>query len=60
MRVYLCQLHQTEHVVVYIAFTQTSRDIKIRIAIYGYGNLGRGVECAAKQNPDVELIGVFT
>ena len=32
----------------------------MKIAIYGYGNLGRGVECAAKQNPDVELIGVFT
>ncbi len=32
----------------------------MRIAIYGYGNLGRGVECAVKQNPDVELIGVFT
>ena len=32
----------------------------MRIGIYGYGNLGRGVECAAKQNPDVQLIGVFT
>lgn len=32
----------------------------MKIAIYGYGNLGRGVECAAKYNPDVELIGVFT
>lgn len=32
----------------------------MKIAIYGYGNLGRGVECAAKQNPDVELTGVFT
>ncbi|MBQ9812940.1 MAG: diaminopimelate dehydrogenase [Thermoguttaceae bacterium] len=32
----------------------------MKIAIYGYGNLGRGVECAVKQNPDVELIGVFT
>ncbi len=32
----------------------------MNIAIYGYGNLGRGVECAAKQNPDINLIGVFT
>ncbi len=32
----------------------------MKIAIYGYGNLGRGVEYAAKQNPDTELVGVFT
>ena len=32
----------------------------MKIAIYGYGNLGRGVECAVKYNPDVELVGVFT
>ena len=32
----------------------------IKIAIAGYGNLGRGVECAIKQNPDMELFGVFT
>ena len=29
----------------------------IRIAIYGYGNLGRGVEAAIKQNPDMTLVG---
>ena len=34
--------------------------MKIRIAIAGYGNLGRGVECAIKQNTDTELYGVFT
>ncbi|MBQ7822451.1 MAG: diaminopimelate dehydrogenase [Clostridia bacterium] len=34
--------------------------MKIRIAIAGYGNLGRGVECAVKQNSDTELYGVFT
>ena len=33
---------------------------KIRIGIMGYGNLGRGVECAVKQNPDMELAAVFT
>jgi diaminopimelate dehydrogenase len=33
---------------------------KIRIGIVGYGNLGRGVEAAISQNPDMELIGVFT
>ena len=32
----------------------------MKIAIYGYGNLGRGVECAIRQNPDMELVGVFT
>ncbi|MBO7215134.1 MAG: diaminopimelate dehydrogenase [Clostridia bacterium] len=32
----------------------------IRVGIYGYGNLGRGVECAVKQNDDMELVGVFT
>ena len=32
----------------------------MRIAIYGYGNIGRGVECAIAQNPDMELVGVFT
>ena len=34
--------------------------MSIRIAVTGYGNLGRGVECAIKQNPDTELYGVFT
>ncbi len=32
----------------------------MKIAIYGYGNLGRGVETAVKYNEDMELIGVFT
>lgn len=32
----------------------------MRIGILGYGNLGRGVECAIKQNPDMELVAVFT
>lgn len=32
----------------------------IRIGIFGYGNLGRGVECAVKHNPDLELVAVFT
>lgn len=32
----------------------------IRIGIMGYGNLGRGVECAIKHNPDMELAAVFT
>ena len=33
---------------------------KIRIAIMGYGNLGRGIECAVRQNEDMELVAVFT
>lgn len=32
----------------------------IRIGILGYGNLGRGVECAIRHNPDLELAAVFT
>lgn len=32
----------------------------IRIAIVGYGNLGKGVENAINQNPDTQLVGVFT
>ena len=32
----------------------------IKIGIMGYGNLGRGVECAVKNNPDMELTAVFT
>ncbi len=31
-----------------------------RIGILGYGNLGRGVECAVRQNDDMELAAVFT
>ena len=33
---------------------------KIRIGIMGYGNLGRGIECAVRQNEDMELTAVFT
>ena len=32
----------------------------MRIAIYGYGNLGRGVECATKYHDDAELVAIFT
>ena len=32
----------------------------MKIGIYGYGNLGKGVECAVMQNPDAELVAVFT
>ena len=34
--------------------------MSIRIGILGYGNLGRGVECAIRQNDDMELVAVFT
>ncbi len=33
---------------------------KVRIGIAGYGNLGRGVELAIRQNDDMELVGIFT
>lgn len=32
----------------------------IRIGIVGYGNLGRGVECAVSKSSDMELVGVFS
>lgn len=32
----------------------------MRIGIFGYGNLGRGVEAAVRQNDDMELVAVFT
>ncbi len=32
----------------------------IRIGIFGYGNLGKGVECGVAKNKDMELVGVFT
>ena len=34
--------------------------MSIRIGVYGYGNIGRGVECALRQNSDMELVAVFT
>ncbi len=32
----------------------------MKLAVLGYGNLGRGIECAVKHNPDTELKFVFT
>ena len=32
----------------------------VKIGIVGYGNLAKGVECAIRQNPDMELVAVFT
>ena len=32
----------------------------IRVGIYGYGNLGRGIEAAVYKNDDMELVAVFT
>ena len=32
----------------------------IRVAIAGYGNLGKGAECAVSKCPDMKLVGVFT
>ena len=34
--------------------------MSIKIGIFGYGNLGRGVESAIRQNSDMELVAVFT
>ena len=32
----------------------------MNVAIFGYGNLGKGVECAVAQNSDMTLYGVFS
>ena len=32
----------------------------MKLGILGYGNLGKGIECAIKQNEDMELAAVFT
>ncbi len=32
----------------------------LRVGIVGYGNLGRGVEMAIEQNPDMKLVAIFT
>lgn len=37
-----------------------SRNNILRVGIVGYGNLGKGVELAIRQNPDLELVAVFT
>ncbi len=34
--------------------------MSIRVGIYGYGNLGRGVELSCRQNEDMQVVGVFT
>ena len=34
--------------------------MSIRVGIYGYGNLGKGVELAIQQNSDLSAVGVFT
>ena len=34
--------------------------MKMKIAIVGYGNLGKGVENAVLHTPDMELVAVFT
>ena len=34
--------------------------MSIRIGIFGYGNLGRGIEAAIRQNEDMSLVAVFT
>lgn len=44
----------------YSNFLWNGGKMAIKIGILGYGNLGRGVECAIKQNPDMELAAVFT
>lgn len=37
-----------------------SQPEEIKLGIVGYGNLGKGVELAIRQNPDMELVGIFS
>lgn len=39
---------------------EKEKKMSIKIGILGYGNLGKGVECAIRQNDDMELAAVFT
>ncbi len=48
------------HIIIEFADRKVNDIMSIRIGIFGYGNLGRGVESAIRQNPDMELVGVFT
>lgn len=44
----------------YKLLMETNTQHPIRIGIVGYGNLGRGVEAAVSQNPDMAIGGIFT
>ena len=59
---FLCLLPTSYFLLSYIFPAKIfNKDIVMaKIAILGYGNLGRGVECAVKQAPDMELVAVFT
>ena len=46
--------------ILYLIVIQEWIFMSIKIGIYGYGNLGRGIENAIKQNPDMQLVAVFT
>lgn len=39
---------------------ETIKSNMMKVGILGYGNLGKGIECAIKQNDDMELVAVFT
>ena len=41
-------------------YVHNKKEKYMRIGILGYGNLGRGVEYAVKQNSDMELVAIFT
>ena len=48
-------------VIINFVFNNIRKEVEnMRVGILGYGNLGRGIECAIKQNPDMELVAVFT
>lgn len=43
-----------------LAENRKEGECEMKIAIMGYGNLGKGIECAVRQNEDMELTAVFT
>ena len=43
-----------------IKLKEERNSMGIKIGILGYGNLGKGVECAVRQNSDMELAAIFT
>ena len=55
INVFFCVIMQDENRV-----RNEKKTMCIRVGIYGYGNLGRGVELACRQNADMEVVGVFT
>ena len=51
---------QTHFMIKYKIIENGGMVMNIRVGIYGYGNLGKGVEYAIRQNKDMQLCAIFT